>query len=299
MITVIGPNPAVDVILDVPDFRPGGVSRSRDTQRLAGGKPLNVARTLRRLGAEVGLFLPLERSGEGRDLIAAACGDLDIALQATPVQARTRSAYVITSAGSATVINEPGGPLTSEEADAFESLCRNALSPQSSAAGCGSLPRGLPDDFYARLSGSAHLIVDTSGAALRAAIGAPAWAIKVNGEEAAAATGLEDPAAAARAVRDAGVRHVVVTLGAEGALYLGPDASFRVVPPAVRAVNPTGAGDALLAGLVAALARGEGWREGLRLGTAAAALCCTLPGPDIGPGPEVGPLLAAVTVTPL
>jgi 1-phosphofructokinase family hexose kinase len=299
MIAVIGPNPAVDVLLEVPNFEPGGTSRSRSTRRLAGGKPLNVARTLRRMGVPALLCLPLERGGEGRDLISDACRDLGIDLRAITVEARVRSAYVITSAGSATVINEPGGPLTADEAATFESLCRRALNEGSLAAGCGSLPEGLPDDFYARLGAGTRLIVDTSGPALRAAIEAGVWAIKVNSEEIAAATGIEDPRGAARAARESGVDHVVVTLGAEGALYLGPDGDCRVSAPSVQTVNPTGAGDALLAGLLSALEHGTGWHQGLRQGTAVAALCASLPGPDVGSSPEIAPLAAAVTIDSL
>jgi ribokinase len=92
---------------------------------------------------------------------------------------------------------------------------------------------------------------------------------------AAAGTGGDGPAAQAEALARAGVPNVVVTLGADGALWASADGVRAFPAPAVRAVDTTGAGDAFNAGLAAALARGQSLPDAVEYGCRAGAFCVT------------------------
>jgi len=304
MITVIGPNPAVDHILDVPGFVPGASWRSQSSLHVAGGKPMNVARTLRRLDVEVLLACPVGGKLDGSQLIAEACQHLGIELCALPIAPPIRTCVVLVDTENTTssVINEPGPHLSAEEAGGYERLAMDSVCAGNLALGSGSLPPGIPTDFYGRVARCARergirLILDTTGEALVRALESRPWAVKVNGEEIVAATGAPNIEQAVADVTDQGVEHVVVTLGADGARYFGPDAALRISTAPVRTVNPVGSGDAFLAGLSAGLNQGYCWADALRLASAVGGLAASRFEPDIGPSPDLAPLLEQVKVS--
>jgi fructose-1-phosphate kinase PfkB-like protein len=157
----------------------------------------------------------------------------------------------------------------------------------------GSLARGLPVDFHAQMvrrgqAAGARVIVDTSGPALAAALEVRPWMVKPNLAEFAHLTGRdlradrpEPVLAEMRALVDAGIDCVVVTLGEHGLLYVDAERALRVRSPRVAAKNPTGSGDILLAGFIAARAGGADAAAALRIGVSAAAASCARIEPDI------------------
>lgn len=289
---VIGPNPARDVILEVPGFARDETQRARRTLHLAGGKPVNVARALRRLGIAATLVSPLGGDLGAARLIRETCAALDISLYRCEIAGETRTCVVIadTEAGEATVVNESGPHLSDEEAKAYYTLAAGLLRPGALSVASGSLPPGLPTDFYARLAARAQatgtrLIVDTSGDALRHALETGPWAVKVNGEELLAVTGgASVEGAACRLAKR--IPHVVVTLGPGGSVYAGTEGLIKIPAIPVAVANPIGAGDAFLAGLVAGLGGRRSWAEALGEAASTAALVCARLEPDIGPRAE-------------
>ena len=157
----------------------------------------------------------------------------------------------------------------------------------------GSLPPGLPDDFYVDVIAAVRAVpdapriaVDTSGAALRAVVerGAPDL-IKPNDEELAdlASVALDDGvplpeavAVVARGLVPARVGAAFVTLGGDGAVLVTADGAWFGTPPPTRVRSTVGAGDSSLAGFLLAESTGaspeECLRSGIRYGSAAAAL---------------------------
>lgn len=301
-VVVVGPNPAMDILLDVPAFAAGVSRRARGALHLAGGKPMNVARGLRRLGIDVTLASPLGGDLGPARLIGEACASLGIDLRPSPIAQETRTCVVVvdTDTGESTVVNEVGPDLSPNEAEAYVGLVADLPRPGDLVVASGSLPPGLPVDFYADLIDHARVtgartVVDTSGEPLRAALENGPWAVKVNRDELLAvmpAASVEE--AVRRLARTA--THVVVTLGAAGSLYAGPDGLYRVTAAPVAAINPTGAGDAFLAGLAAGLARDEAWPQALALAGAAAALVSRRFGPDIGPHAGVADMARQIEV---
>jgi 1-phosphofructokinase family hexose kinase len=324
VITIIGPNLAVDHILDVPGFAAGRVWRSRYALHLAGGKPMNVARTLRRLGVEVRLISPLGGKRGEPQLMADACCELGVHLVSLPIASSIRTCVIVADSaqGAATVINELGPELSSEEAAAYERLMVDSLQGGELILASGSLPPGLPPNLYQRLvvlssQRGARVIIDASGEVLQYAIMARPWAVKVNGEELMAVdntlsekgdcTGTQSESYspyyryvhAATALLARGVEHVVVTLGDNGALYIGQVGKLHISALPVRVVNPTGSGDVFLAGLAAELQRTDSWPDALRLASVVAGLAASHLEPDIGPNPDLKPLLAQVEMRTL
>ncbi len=305
-VTVIGPNPAIDRIIDVPGLRLGSVSRSSRYMAVAGGKPMNVARTLSGLGTATRLILPLERDGRTRRAFLETASGLGIRLDAVGISGETRTCIILvdTVSGSATVVNESGPLLTESESADLERMSLSALDGCDLAVGSGSLPPGLAASFYGMVAAQARrmgvrFLLDTAGGALSAGMSGKPWAIKVNKDELLDVVGTDNVVEAAKGIRLNGVEHVVVTLGAGGCIYVGEEGLLRVVAPEFEQINPIGAGDVFAGGLVAHLAEGCSWSEALRHATALAALAASLFQPDIGPRPNVGPFLSRTMIEPL
>lgn len=150
----------------------------------------------------------------------------------------------------------------------------------------GSLPRGVPADFYARAAAIASrrgqkFVLDTSGPALRAAIGHGMELLKLSLGELEFLIGreLQDPRSqekeAASLVRSEAARMIAVSLGREGAILATSEGVSRLPAVKVEESSAVGAGDSFLAGLVLGLARGVSDREALALGIAAGAASVT------------------------
>ena len=146
---------------------------------------------------------------------------------------------------------------------------------------CGSSPGPAADPLYARFveagrANSCLTFLDTYGQALRQGLAAGPDVLKINAAEAEGLLGrkVAGRAAEQQAARDlqaAGARIAVLTLGERGALLAADDGLWYATPPLVHALNPIGSGDAMTAGIVAGLLRGERAVGAFRLGMAAAA----------------------------
>lgn len=262
MILTVTPNPALDLTWHVDRLTPGATHRVPAGAARAGGKGVNVARVLHGQHIEV---LALATSGGATG--AEFARELDsngIPHHLVPIAGATRRSVAIADdeRGEATVLNEHGPPLTSAEAAALLDAAARLGRRSSVVAICGSLPSGLSPDALGALveglvSAGTRVVVDTSGPAILAAARAGAHALKPNRDELEAATGHADPLSGARALLDLGAGLVVVSLGAEGLVSVSrADAAggLRARLPRVLHGNPTGAGDALVSAIAAALA---------------------------------------------
>jgi len=261
-------NAAVDTTLALRGALTAGASQTAEqVSRLPGGKGVNVARVLHTLG------LPVRTTGlsggPAAHVIADGLAAEGIAADFLPIAgtSRTNIAIVDGSGDGAdprvTEINEPGPTVTAAEGERFLARLADLLPGARALALCGSLPPGLPDDYYARLIGLAHAagvpaLLDTSGRALRPGLAAGPLLVKPNGAEAAHLTGrpvggVDDAVAAAETLRAMGASAVALTLGAEGAVLVTAVGAWRGRVPVTRGVSPVGSGDAFLAGLLAGL----------------------------------------------
>jgi 6-phosphofructokinase 2 len=175
----------------------------------------------------------------------------------------------------------PEGPLLNE-AEWREALVSAEAGNPDWLIASGSLPRGVPEDFYAMVARTAsakgqRVALDTSGPALRAALGTGLALIKPSLGEFETLVGRklrrtgEPEEAALELVRSGAAERVAVTLGRDGALLATPEGVWRQPPLDVPVRGAVGAGDSFLAAMVVALARGDSPAEALAWGSAAGA----------------------------
>ncbi len=288
MIGVVCLNPALDITHHVPVVDWAGVNRPREVATRPGGKGVNVARALLTLGAEV-LVIGLAGGATGEALTAglAAHGVLS---ELTPIAAETRRTFAVRDEARQTVamFNEAGPQVRAAEFDEFLISFKRLLTASEALVLSGSLPPGLPADTYATLikmaGADVPVVLDAHGEALRLGTAAGPAVVKPNLAEledlaagplslAREGTGRPTVASATAELRAAGAGSVVVSLGPAGLYADTPAGSWRAVAAPVEAANPTGAGDAVTAGLALGLVRGQPWPDRLRdavaLGTAA------------------------------
>lgn len=258
-------NPALDQTIRVANFRPGTVNRGQEMRLDAGGKGVNVASFLADYGCPVAAtgFLGEENS-ELFERLFARQGIEDHFIR-IPGQTRIGIKIVDEANQRTTDINLPG------QAPPEGALLQLSRTIERLAAACdwfvlaGALPPGVPTSVYATLISQLkalgkQVVLDTSGEALRAGVRAGPTIIKPNVDELRHLVGhpLDDEAAIERTAIEllgTGVRMVVVSMGERGALFVD-QATTLYAPAAKVAVKTTvGAGDALVAGLLAGLAQ--------------------------------------------
>lgn len=282
MIVTVTLNAAIDKTYVLPTFAPGALHRPQQVVSLAGGKGINVARVARTLGAEVTAtgFV----AGYNGKMIAQGCTENGITPSFCEIAGESRICMTFLDASTQTVteVLEPGPTVAPEAFASFRDHLGGLAAQARYVVLSGSLPTGLAPDAYRQLletvkAAGAIAVLDTSGAALAPALPAGPFLIKPNRAEAEALLGYEltDMDARQRAVDDLlrqGARHVLLSLGEEGAL-LGGGGRMYYLPVLAQEniVNPVGCGDALLAGVVTGLMRGYSMAEAATLGIASAA----------------------------
>ncbi|MCV7420778.1 1-phosphofructokinase family hexose kinase [Mycobacterium yunnanensis] len=299
MIVTVTPNPSIDrtVSLGASLVR-GAVHRVTSATSEPGGKGVNVARALGLAGLDTVAVLP---AGDD-DAMVTALRAAGVNFRTVPVGGVVRTNLAITEAdGTTTKLNEPGAAL---DAAALDALTHTVLSYAESASWIvlsGSLPPGVPDDWYAdvvaRLAGApCQLAVDTSERpldALAAGFGTAAPDLmKPNAEELAGLVGaspeeLEDAVAqgdpspvisAANQLIERGAKTILVTLGAAGAVLVDPTGSWMAAPPPITPKSTVGAGDSSLAGYVRAAVGGAEPPRRLQMAVAYGSAAAALPG---------------------
>ena len=307
MLLSFTPNPAIDRVLIVPGFRSAEVCRVAERRDAAGGKGLNVVRVARTLGAPVRACAPLA-GDTGRRIAALAAAEGIDARWHWLAEGESRICLLVLDpqVPDTLVINEPGPSLAAADWVALEALVRAEAAHATAFAASGSLLPGAPVARFVALlealCADGPVFLDTSGAALSAALDLPLALLKVNAHELGDALGRtiatpEDARSAAALVRTRGPAMVIVTLGKAGAVAVGPDGAWWARPPEVRLISPVGSGDALLAGAATALMQGHGLVEALRLGVACGAANTLTIGAGVVRPEDVAALYAAVVLT--
>jgi 1-phosphofructokinase family hexose kinase len=309
-VLVITPNLCFDRTVRVERFEAGAVVRPYDAALTVGGKGVNVCRAVADLGGGAQLVGLVGVDDAARfDVLSRAEG---LRLRSVPVPGSVRQATIILEdGGRASVLNERGPTVGADEADALFALIERELidgelaevsAASSRVVVCsGSLPPGLPTDFYGRVATLARehgalSVVDGAREALLDALPSAPDLVTPNLHEAEGALGgrydesSHDDAPVdevqARAflmadgLRERGAGRALVTAGAAGAAYTAEGERHWVAAPAVQVRNPIGAGDALVGGLTHALSQGRPWLEAVTWGVAVAS--AAVEHPDAG-----------------
>jgi 6-phosphofructokinase 2 len=281
-IVTITPNPAVDLSTSVEKIVPVYKLRGTSQQRDPGGGGINVARVIKRLGGDVRAIYPV--GGATGDLLRRLLDREGVPSQTFPIAGETREDFFVseTSTGHPFRFILPGPSLSQEEwQQCLTLLCRIEPSPRFVVAS-GSLPQGVPDDFYARVTRTAKrlgakMVLDTSGPALAAAVAEGLDLIKPNLREMRELTGHEPndagewEAAAQALVHGGKVATIALTMGHLGAVLVTRDRVLRAEPLPIMPISAVGAGDSFLGALLWQLASGGSLDQSFRYAVAAGA----------------------------
>ena len=277
MILTITMNPSIDIYYPLFYFKLDTENRVKNVRKTAGGKGLNVTRILKQLDAEVvasgliGGFLGEEIK---KDLTSNY-----IAHDFLPISGETRNCIAVLHKGQQTEILESGPVISKEEAQAFLKHFEQLAARADILSFSGSLPEGLPVDFYSQMLQICQekpVVLDCSGEALTEVLKGEVKPrlIKPNTEELAEllgrriSTDIEELKAALTDPIFTGIEWIVVSMGGDGAFAKHHKKFYLVTIPKIAVVNPVGSGDATVAGLTAAIEKGSSDEDVLKQGNA-------------------------------
>lgn len=281
-------NPALDITTTAQRVGPTDKVRCHGARHDPGGGGINVARIAGMLGAPV--FAVFPAGGPTGDVLSDLLADSGVPFRRVKIGGRTRESFTVNeqSTGQQYRFVLPGPRLTSaEQAQCLDELRVAARSAEFVVAS-GSLPPGVPVDYYQRVSDvcrsvDALFVLDTSGGGLQH-IRSGVFLLKPSLRElreyagCELATESEQVAAAQQLIQNGMAQAVVVSLGARGALLVTPSASQRFPAIRMRAGSGVGAGDAMVAAITVGLTRGWPLIKSVRFGIAAGAAMLLTPG---------------------
>ncbi|MFZ2964924.1 MAG: 1-phosphofructokinase family hexose kinase [Rhodoglobus sp.] len=285
-------NPALDVSTSTERVIPGHKLRCGPTMLDPGGGGVNVARVVQRLGGQaVAVYAAGGPTGQAYRQLLDREG---VVARIVNIGGSTRESFTVdeTSSGEQFRFVLQGPSLQESEwrdcLDAVDSLGVGG----GLLVASGSLPLGVPDDFYARVARIAkqhgmRCVVDASGPALRAALDEGVYLIKPSLRELSELIGTalgseqDQVAAAQQLVADGRAEVVALTLGAAGAILVTAEGVLRQANPEVEVKSTVGAGDSFLAAFVLRIAQGRSVEEAFRAAVAAGSATAMTPATEL------------------
>lgn len=308
MIYTLTLNPAVDRELTVPEITFDTVLRASEFRVDFGGKGFNVSRLLQQMGiasTAVGFL-----GGRAGELLQDGLRTLGILTDFVWIPGETRTNVSIVTPARARYIkvNEKGPLIGPDKQQELLGKVETLTHPGDWWVLAGSLPPGIAGDFYARIihiinQRQAHAVLDTSGEALRLGCIEKPYLVKPNLDEARELIGraLEiggnfpvEVVAVAAKIRELGAQNAIISLGKTGALLQTEQGTWLAHSPNIQEMNPIGAGDALVGGVVWALIQNYPLKETLKWGVASGAAAASLGGTEVGSRHHIEALLKQV-----
>ncbi|QHT72146.1 1-phosphofructokinase family hexose kinase [Rhodocytophaga rosea] len=272
-------NPAIDKSTIVDRIAPEHKLRCETPKFEAGGGGINVSRAIRKLGGESLAIFPA--GGHTGMLLQSLLENEGVHCSSVPVANWTRENFIVVESSSNHQFRfgMPGPRLSESEGQACLDILTSIHPKPDYIVASGSLPLGLPIDFFARIariskSIGARFILDTSGEPLALAANEGVYLLKPNLGELSKLAGVESIETDgvekyARSIIARGNCEVVaVSLGPGGAMLVTKEKTMHVPAPTVRKRSTVGAGDSMVAGMVLSLARGRSLEEMIRFGVA-------------------------------
>ncbi|MDO4636296.1 MAG: 1-phosphofructokinase [Lautropia sp.] len=288
-------NPAIDQTIPLKKLIPGEVHRATGFSSTPGGKGIGVSIILASLGVRTTATGWIGADNDSLFVQAFQRNGIKDAMVRLPGHTRTNVKLVDNTAGESTDINLPGIMLDSGERARDELILSERINtlvrPGDWCEFGGSLPPGVDVSIWLRLAkllvaNGVHVVIDVAGSQLGeilkrwptevSASTGPVM-IKPNRPELEELVGrslknnINDLIQAAEELRAGGVQRVVVSMGGEGALIIGPEGRWLATPPKVQVATTVGAGDTLVAGTVARLLQGNPFPDAAIFGMACAA----------------------------
>ncbi len=273
-------NPSIDYILTVDTVSLCNKNILTDTQLFYGGKGINTAFALGKLGIQAtaaGLIGAQDLAGLEEKLSTVGIHSAFVSINNA-----TRSAYKImeTATNRDTEFNQAGTPVRKKDLEKLESKLGMLLNTHQWLALCGSIPAGIPKNFYASLIEMSKQLgvitcLDASGEPLKHGVCAVPDILHINRSElgeilSREITSTPETISAIKNLQETGIGKVVISMGSEGTLGSNGENIWQVRVPKVEIRGLTGAGDAMTAGLIASLSQGKSFAESLRFSSALA-----------------------------
>ena len=285
-------NPAIDKSAQVNQIEPDKKLRCQEPVFTPGGGGINVARAIHNLGGEVKAIYPA--GGPTGDMLEQLLEKENIHQYRVKTKNWTREnvSIIEETTNNQYRFEMPGAPLNEHEtARSLETFLKESQAADFLVAS-GSLPEGVPDDFYAKLAKKTHgthpkLIIDTSGDPLKKLKGSGVFLLKPNLREFREFTGLEllseedQKQAGCELVNNGTCEVLVLSLGADGVLLVTRETQVRLRSPKVVVKSRIGAGDSTVAGIVFGLTQDMNLKEAVMFGISCGASTVMSPGNEL------------------
>lgn len=280
MLLTVTLNPSVDKLYLLDRNSINSVMRVREVRNTAGGKGMNVSRVAVQLGERVTAMGFV--GGYIGQYFESLISQNGINRAFTHIAAEMRNCINCwdLSSGRSTEYLETGALVTEGEAEQFIEDFSMYLPAADVVAISGSMPRGIPEDFYSTLVRMCHnagkpVLLDTSGSGLRSALSSKPTFVKPNMDEITSLIDftpetLSDRVQAVDTLYRKGIACAALSLGSEGVLVASDQGVYQGVPPKIRPKNTVGCGDSMVAGFAVGMARGLSIVEQIRLAVAVA-----------------------------
>lgn len=278
-IVTITLNPALDKSISVPELVPEKKLRALSSKVEPGGGGINISRALKKLSV-VSEAIILSGGYTGKTLEALLAKE-QVAFTAIETEGDTRENFVVFDEDKKLQyrFGMPGESVSDQELGLLMQAIGNCAHADYVVVS-GSLPPGTSTSVFHEIAIiaqqlNAKLIVDTSGDGLKAAVKEGLYLIKPNLRELASLVGKEwidiaDVIVTARQViASGGCKAMAVSMGADGAMLITATEHYKAVAPQAPVLSTVGAGDSMVAGMLAALTKGWGWEQVLQYGVAA------------------------------
>jgi 1-phosphofructokinase family hexose kinase len=271
----------VDAIYDVEEMHPGATVKDIKTLLYPAGKGINVARIIKTLGEEVCVYGIVHAHTKDFFLSFLENAEIRSHLFTIPGTTRVNVTILESKTGQTTHLNSLQTPIPSTAQEEMLEQIKPHFNKGDLCACSGSLPGGLGNDFYQKLikackENEAVCMLDTSGKALKLGVRAKPQMIKPNLEEleeffGEKIQGVHHIALKGKRLVDMGMEYVFISLGSDGMIAIHDNDCLLCSPPAIRAVDTVGCGDALVAGLLTGYARKFSFSEMCRMAVACGA----------------------------
>lgn len=281
MIVTVTMNPAIDKTVYVETFVHGGLNRVKHIIIDAGGKGINVSKTIKALGGDsiATGFL----GGNNGNTIANMLASDEVNAEFMTVDGETRiNTKIAETDGTVTELNEAGSEISEEELRKFEEQLMNYAKEGTWFVLSGSVPAGVPKTIYGDIIRKVHekgakVFLDADGELFTESLAAKPDVIKPNRVELEKYIGAEhslteeELLSVGNNLLDKGIGTVIISLGHEGALFLTKEQSLKCPAISIEVHSTVGAGDALVAAFTYGMDNGEDFEACAKLGIATSA----------------------------
>lgn len=306
MIVTVTMNPAIDKTIEIDELHRGGLNRIKKVEYDAGGKGINVSKTIHELGGEstaVGFL-----GGNAGKTIENVLRSKEIACDFIWVEGETRTnTKVFEEKGGVTELNEPGPVISEEQMEALLQKLEGYAGTDTLIVLSGSVPAGVDKGIYGTITERVHkkgskVLLDADGELFRKSLASKPDIMKPNREELAEFAGVSEDISAEELIQIAekfqanGTETVAVSMGKSGAMMFQGDYKVKCPAVPVKAHSTVGAGDAMVAGLAYSWDKGLSQEDTVRLCMAVSAGAVTTIGTKPPTRALVDELIPQVTI---